>query len=159
MARLAQSVAAWCRSHDDEVTLIFDGSPVEEVSMAAGGNLAVTFAIPSTEFALDIVNQSMPLRHCVLTVSVWTGQARAQRPPPPQHKAWATTLRSVDSRSRPGMAKTSSGSSLPGPRRPVSTSTATACRRYLPCSRHWLSAAAALSTSAARPRASKEIPP
>ena len=43
-AKLAQRVARWCRTHDDEVTLVFDGAPVEAVAVAAGGNLEVRFA-------------------------------------------------------------------------------------------------------------------
>lgn len=43
-ARLAQRVAHWCRDHDDEVVLVFDGAPVPAVSRAAGGNLSVEFA-------------------------------------------------------------------------------------------------------------------
>ncbi len=42
--RLAQQVAEWCRSHDDPVTLVFDGAPVEAVALKAGGNLGIEFA-------------------------------------------------------------------------------------------------------------------
>lgn len=39
--RLAQRVAEWCRTHDDDVTLVFDG-PVPPATLAlAGGNLTV----------------------------------------------------------------------------------------------------------------------
>ena len=53
MARLAQAVAAWCRTHDDEVTLVFDGAPVDEVAIASGGNLTVTFATRRGRDAAD----------------------------------------------------------------------------------------------------------
>ena len=43
-ARLAQQVAEWCRSHDDPVTLVFDGKTVEAVALKAGGNLGIEFA-------------------------------------------------------------------------------------------------------------------
>jgi len=43
-AGLAQRVAEWCRTHDDEVILVFDGRPVEDVATRAGGNLRVEFA-------------------------------------------------------------------------------------------------------------------
>jgi predicted RNA-binding protein with PIN domain len=43
-ARLAQQVAEWCRTHDDDVTLVFDGRPVADVGAKAGGRLAVEFA-------------------------------------------------------------------------------------------------------------------
>ncbi len=47
-ARLAQSVAKWCRTHDDDVILVFDGRPAEAVAQRAGGNLVIEFA-PLTE--------------------------------------------------------------------------------------------------------------
>ena len=53
MARLAQTVAEWCRTHDDEVTLVFDGSPIDEVARAGGGNLAVRFATRRGRDAAD----------------------------------------------------------------------------------------------------------
>lgn len=43
-ARLAQSVAEWCRDHDDPVVLVFDGKPQPAVEAAGGGNLTVAFA-------------------------------------------------------------------------------------------------------------------
>jgi len=43
-ARLAQIVAEWCRTHGDDVLLVFDGKPVQDVAVKAGGNLAVEFA-------------------------------------------------------------------------------------------------------------------
>jgi hypothetical protein len=43
-ARLAGSVAEWVRTHDDPVTLVFDGRPVPAVAEVAGGNLSIEFA-------------------------------------------------------------------------------------------------------------------
>jgi len=42
--RLAQQVAEWCRTHDDDVILVFDGRPAEAVAEKAGGNLRIEFA-------------------------------------------------------------------------------------------------------------------
>lgn len=42
--RLTQTVAEWCRDHEDQVVLVFDGKPVEAVTAKAGGNLRVEFA-------------------------------------------------------------------------------------------------------------------
>jgi predicted RNA-binding protein with PIN domain len=44
MRRLAQSVAEWCRTHDDPVVLVFDG-PVEQATLELqGGNLRIEVA-------------------------------------------------------------------------------------------------------------------
>lgn len=43
-ARLAQRIARWCRTHEDPVTVVFDGAPNDAVSMAGGGNLTIDFA-------------------------------------------------------------------------------------------------------------------
>jgi hypothetical protein len=42
--RLTDAIAAWCRSHDDHVVVVFDGRPVADVVARAGGNLEVRFA-------------------------------------------------------------------------------------------------------------------
>lgn len=42
--RLLGAVAGWCRTHDDDVVVVFDGRPEERLSGLAGGNLAVDFA-------------------------------------------------------------------------------------------------------------------
>lgn len=42
--RLTQTVAEWCRTHDDAVLVVFDGRPEERLSELGGGNLAVDFA-------------------------------------------------------------------------------------------------------------------
>ena len=42
--RTAPAIAAWCRTHDDEVTVVFDGRPDRRLSEVAGGNLTVDFA-------------------------------------------------------------------------------------------------------------------
>lgn len=39
--RLAQAVAEWCRTHDDEVVLVFDAPVAAETTELAGGNLRV----------------------------------------------------------------------------------------------------------------------
>jgi predicted RNA-binding protein with PIN domain len=42
--RLTQAIAEWARTHDDAVTVIFDGRPEPRLAELAGGNLAVDFA-------------------------------------------------------------------------------------------------------------------
>jgi len=42
--RLAQAVAEWASTHDDPVTLVFDGRPEPTVAERGGGNLTVDFA-------------------------------------------------------------------------------------------------------------------
>lgn len=44
MERLAQQVAEWCWTHDDEVIVVFDGPEREAVVALAGGTLAIRFA-------------------------------------------------------------------------------------------------------------------
>lgn len=43
-ARLTQAIAEWARTHDDAVTVVFDGRPEARVAELAGGNLTVDFA-------------------------------------------------------------------------------------------------------------------
>lgn len=43
-ARFAQRVAEWCRTHDDVVTLAFDGTLPTAVTDLGGGNLAIVEA-------------------------------------------------------------------------------------------------------------------
>ena len=52
-ARLAQQVAEWCRTHDHDVTLVFDGRPVGAVAAKAGGRLAIEFAPRAGRGAAD----------------------------------------------------------------------------------------------------------
>ena len=52
-ARLTQAVAVWCRTHDDPVTLVFDGRPQPRLEELAGGNLAVAFARRAGRDAAD----------------------------------------------------------------------------------------------------------
>jgi len=40
-ARFAQRVAEWCRTHDDDVTIVFDAPVPESTTMLAGGNLRI----------------------------------------------------------------------------------------------------------------------
>lgn len=42
--RFAQHVAEWCRTHDDEVTLVFDAPVPESTLLLAGGNLSIVEA-------------------------------------------------------------------------------------------------------------------
>ena len=42
--RLAQAVAEWTLTHDEAVTLVFDGRPEPSVAERGGGNLTVDFA-------------------------------------------------------------------------------------------------------------------
>jgi predicted RNA-binding protein with PIN domain len=43
-ARLTQAIADWANSHDDPVTVVFDGRPEPAVADLAGGLLTVDFA-------------------------------------------------------------------------------------------------------------------
>jgi predicted RNA-binding protein with PIN domain len=51
--RLTQHVAEWSRTHDDEVTLVFDGAPIERITTLAGGNLGIAFATRAGRDAAD----------------------------------------------------------------------------------------------------------
>ncbi len=42
--RLTQSIAEWCRTHDEEVVVVYDGRPEVRVGRLGGGNLVVDFA-------------------------------------------------------------------------------------------------------------------
>lgn len=42
--RLAQAIAEWARTHEDAVTVVFDGRPEPRLVELAGGNLVVDFA-------------------------------------------------------------------------------------------------------------------
>ena len=55
MARLVQEIALWCRSHQDEVVVVFDGRTVADVAILAGGNLSIRFAVRSGRDAADDV--------------------------------------------------------------------------------------------------------
>jgi predicted RNA-binding protein with PIN domain len=44
MERFTQRVAEWCRTHADQVTVVFDQPVPESVLMLAGGNLRVVAA-------------------------------------------------------------------------------------------------------------------
>jgi predicted RNA-binding protein with PIN domain len=39
--RFAQRVAEWCRTHDDDVTIVFDAPVPESTLLLAGGNLTI----------------------------------------------------------------------------------------------------------------------
>ena len=52
-ARLTQAVAEWARTHDDGVTVVFDGRPEPRLTELAGGNLAVDFARRAGRDAAD----------------------------------------------------------------------------------------------------------
>jgi predicted RNA-binding protein with PIN domain len=43
-ARLTQAIAEWCRTHGDEVFLVFDGPENPAAAELAGGNLRIEFA-------------------------------------------------------------------------------------------------------------------
>ena len=51
--RLAQAVAEWASTHDDDVTLVFDGRREPLVAERGGGNLTVDFARRSGRDAAD----------------------------------------------------------------------------------------------------------
>jgi predicted RNA-binding protein with PIN domain len=42
--RTAQTVARWCRTHDEDVILVFDGRPRSRLADVGGGNLTIAFA-------------------------------------------------------------------------------------------------------------------
>jgi predicted RNA-binding protein with PIN domain len=44
MRRLAQSIAEWCRTHEDPVVLVFDGPVDATASSLQGGNLRIEAA-------------------------------------------------------------------------------------------------------------------
>ena len=52
-ARLTQTIAEWARTHDDAVTVVFDGRPEPTLAELAGGNLAVDFARRAGRDAAD----------------------------------------------------------------------------------------------------------
>ena len=52
-ARLTQRVAEWCRTHGDDVLVVFDGRPQAHLEELAGGNLSVAFARRSGRDAAD----------------------------------------------------------------------------------------------------------
>jgi predicted RNA-binding protein with PIN domain len=52
-ARLTQSIAEWARTHDDPVTVVFDGRPQPQMAELAGGNLIVDFARRAGRDAAD----------------------------------------------------------------------------------------------------------
>jgi predicted RNA-binding protein with PIN domain len=51
--RLTQAIAEWARTHDDAVTVVFDGRPEARLSELAGGNLTVDFARRAGRDAAD----------------------------------------------------------------------------------------------------------
>lgn len=53
MARFTQHVAEWCRTHDDEVTIVFDRPVPDRVLVLAGGNLRVVAATRRGRNAAD----------------------------------------------------------------------------------------------------------
>ncbi|MDH3678777.1 MAG: RNA-binding protein [Acidimicrobiia bacterium] len=55
MIRLAQQIAEWCWSHDDEVVLVFDGREQASVTELAGGNLSIRFSGRTGRDAADDV--------------------------------------------------------------------------------------------------------
>lgn len=52
-ARLTQTIAEWTRTHDDDVTIVFDGAPEPRLTGLAGGRLTVTFATRRGRNAAD----------------------------------------------------------------------------------------------------------
>ena len=50
---MAQAVAEWAATHDDPVTLVFDGRPEATVAERGGGNLTVDFARRAGRDAAD----------------------------------------------------------------------------------------------------------
>ena len=52
-ARLTQEIAEWCRTHDDQVVVVFDRPVAPAAEQLAGGNLTVEFAPRSGRDAAD----------------------------------------------------------------------------------------------------------
>lgn len=61
--RLAQRIAEWCRGHDDEVTVVFDGPLSPSVGELAGGNLTITEARHRGRNAADDLIASIAAEH------------------------------------------------------------------------------------------------
>lgn len=51
--RFAQRVAEWCRTHDDDVTLVFDAPVGAATAQLAGGNLSIVEATRRGRDAAD----------------------------------------------------------------------------------------------------------
>lgn len=51
--RFTQRVAEWCRSHADDVTLVFDAPVARETDLLAGGNLTIVEATRRGRDAAD----------------------------------------------------------------------------------------------------------
>ena len=51
--RFTQRVAEWCRTHDDDVTLVFDAPVADDTALLAGGNLTVVEATRRGRNAAD----------------------------------------------------------------------------------------------------------
>lgn len=51
--RLTQTIAEWSRTHQDHITVVFDGAPQDRVAALAGGHMAVVFATRSGRDAAD----------------------------------------------------------------------------------------------------------
>lgn len=51
--RFAQRVAEWCRTHDDDVTLVFDAPVADATAMLGGGNLVIVEATRRGRDAAD----------------------------------------------------------------------------------------------------------
>ncbi len=62
-ARFAQRVAEWCRTHDDDVTLVFDGPLASTVADIAGGNLTIVEAPRRGRDAADDVIARLAAEH------------------------------------------------------------------------------------------------
>jgi predicted RNA-binding protein with PIN domain len=61
--RFAQRVAEWCRTHDDEVTLAFDGPLPSAVAELAGGNLGIVEATRRGRDAVDDLIERLAAEH------------------------------------------------------------------------------------------------
>ncbi|TDT17673.1 YacP-like NYN domain-containing protein [Ilumatobacter fluminis] len=70
--RLAQRTAEWCRTHDDEVLLVFDAPLADETARLAGGNLTIVESSRRGRDAADheIVERLADLEHAGDTADV-----------------------------------------------------------------------------------------
>lgn len=84
MARFTQRVAEWCRTHGDDVTIVFDPPVPDRVLELAGGNLRVLAAARRGRDAADdtIADLAADDVDGELTVVTSDHGLRARLPPP-----------------------------------------------------------------------------
>jgi predicted RNA-binding protein with PIN domain len=85
--RFTQRVAEWCRTHDDEVTIVFDAPVTPATAELAGGNLVVVEAPRRGRDAADheIARLAAELDETVIVTVVTSDRGLRDRLP-----GWAT---------------------------------------------------------------------